>query len=87
MGAEVRHVTEVIRHACPPARAQLAATIDDGEMDDAVWLVTLIDQQTLTPGDELTATHEGLAVAGIRYATPKETAVAAGVGTDDGWDV
>lgn len=58
-------------------------------------LATLIDQQILSPGDELTAAHVdrtavvtddyGLAVAGVRYPTPEEAAAAAGVETDDGW--
>lgn len=58
-------------------------------------LAALIDQQILTPGDELTASHDGLtavitddygfAVAGVRYTTPEEAAAAAGVETSDGW--
>lgn len=58
-------------------------------------LADLIHQEILTPGDELTAAHHGLiavvtedyglAVAGVRYATPAEAAAAAGFRAQDGW--
>lgn len=58
-------------------------------------LAQLIDLQLLNPGDELASVDGdatavvtddyGLAVNGVRYATPEEAAAAGGVTTDDGW--
>jgi hypothetical protein len=58
-------------------------------------LAQLIDQAVLQPGDELTGRTDGLtavvtddyglAVNGVRYATPEEAAAAGGVETSDGW--
>jgi hypothetical protein len=58
-------------------------------------LAQLIDQQILNPGDELIGARDGLtavvtedyglAVNGVRYATPEEAAAAGGITIDDGW--